>query len=98
MKYYSEISKKFYDNANDCMEAERAELKRQEAVKEAQAKKDADRKAAAAKVDAARKAMVEAQKNYQKELEEFCKIYKTYHFSIDSDEDLPHLFDWFSFL
>lgn len=95
MKYYSETTKKFYDNANDCMEEERALARKQEAEKAAQARKDEERKAAAAKVEAARKALMEAQKNYQKELEEFCKKYKSYHFTINSDEEIPHLWDWF---
>ena len=95
MKYYSETTKKFYDNANDCMEEERALARKQEEAKIAQAKKDEERKAAVAKVDAARKAMVEAQRAYQKELEEFCKVYKSYHFTVNSEEEMPHFLDWF---
>jgi len=98
MKYYSEVTKHYYDNANDCLAEERAELKKQEEAKAAQAKKDAARKDAAAKVDAARKTMVDAQKAYQKALQEFCNTYGAYHYSIDSEDELPHLLDWFNLL
>lgn len=98
MKYFSEVTKRYYDNANDCLAEERAELKKQEEAKAAQAKKDAARKEAAAKVDMARKTMVEAQKAYQQALQEFCKTYGAYHYSVGSDEELPHLFDWFNLL
>ena len=98
MKYYSETLNKVFDTEDACVKAETAELKKQEEAKALQAKKDADRKAAAEKVNAARKEMVEAQKRYYKELDEFCKTYKNYHLTINSDADLPHLWDWFSIL
>lgn len=95
MKYYSEKTQKLYDSEDACVQAETKLQKQQDAAKAEQAKKDAARKEAAAKVEAARQAMVEAQKNYRKELDEFCKQYKTYHYSIKSDDELPHFWDWF---
>lgn len=98
MKYYSTVTKNFYDDEQACLEAEKTELQKREDAKAAQAKKDAVRKNAAAKVDAARKAMLEAQKNYKNVLEDFCKEYGSYHYSVNSDDDFPWLFDWFKLL
>ena len=88
MKYYSEVTKKFYDNSNDCLAAERELLAKQE--KEEYEKK---RQAAERKAEAARKAMNEAQSAYKKELEAFCKKYGSYHYSSKDVSDIPTLFN-----
>lgn len=96
MKYYSEETKKFYDNANDCLAAERELVEKQKKEKMAKEERAAARKIAADKVEAARKVMNEAQSNYKKELEAFCKEYGSYHYSTSSIDDIPHLFDIFN--
>ena len=96
MKYYSDVTKKFYDNANDCLAAEREILAKREKEENEKKRIAAERKAAADKVEAARKAMNEAQSNYKKELEAFCKAYGTYHTTITGTDNIPHLFDIFN--
>lgn len=62
--------------------------------KEAEEKvKAAERKADAEKVEAARKAMVEAQNKYREEIENFCKKWKSYHFSTSDVKEIPTLFN-----
>lgn len=106
MKIYSEQLNKFYDTVAECekaeadykatVEAARIEQERKaELAKKEKEQKMAKRKEAAAKVDAARKAYLEAQHVYREQLEEFVKIYGTYHYSTDNVEEIPSLFDWF---
>jgi len=64
-------------------------------AKEKKEKELAERKAAATQVETARKAYLEAQKAYRKTLEEFCGKYGTYHYSTNSADEIPSLFDWF---
>ena len=93
MKYYSDVTKKFYDNANDCLAAERELIAKQEKEEYEKKRVAAERKAAADKVEAARKAMTEAQSAYKKELEAFCKKYGSYHYSSKNIDDIPTLFN-----
>lgn len=92
MKYYSDVTKKFYENANDCLAAERELLAKQEKEEHEKKRVAAERKAAADKVEAARKVMTEAQSNYKKELEAFCSKYGSYHYSTKDVSDIPTLF------
>lgn len=96
MKYWNEYEQKFYENANDCLAAEREFMAKQQKEKYEKEKAAAARKEAANKVEAARKTMNEAQSNYKKELEAFCKKYGTYHTTITDAESIPHLFDIFN--
>ena len=94
MKYYGERTKKLYETSEEC---EQAELEAQEAEEKAKAEKEqaiAERKADAEKVEAARKAMVEAQQSYAQELNEFCKKYGTYHYTVKNIGEIPSLFSF----
>ena len=75
--------------------------------KEKKEKEAAERKAMAAEVEAARKAMLEvqksckeqidaAQKDYRNKLNAFVKKYGSYHWSSNSADDVPTLFDIFN--
>lgn len=75
--------------------------------KEKKEKEAAERKAMAAEVEAARKAMLEVQKNckeqidaaqkvYQDKINAFVKKYGSYHWSSNSADDVPVLFDIFN--
>ena len=92
MKYWNEYEQKFYENANDCLAAERAFQAKQEKEEYEKKRVAAERKAAADKVEAAHKVMTEAQSNYKKELESFCKKYGSYHYSTKDVSDIPTLF------
>ena len=93
MYYVNEYTNQRYDNANDCLAAEREYQAKQEKEEYEKKRQAAERKAAAEKVEAARKAMNEAQSNYKKEMEAFCKKYGTYHYSSKNVNDIPTLFN-----
>lgn len=102
VKYYSEVTKQEYDSEKACLDAEYAAKKaadeRQKALAAEQAKKNQlaeERKARAAEVEAARKELVKAQKAYREKLEGFCRTYGTYHWSSNSPDDIPTLFNLF---
>ena len=92
MYYVNEYTNQKYENANDCLAAEREYKAKQEKEEYEKKRQAAERKAAADKVEAARKAMNEAQSAYKKELEAFCKKYGSYHQTVKSGE-FPTLFN-----
>lgn len=90
MRYYSELTKKFYDELKECEKAEEA-FKEEKAKKEAEAlQKSTARKEAAKKVEEAYEKVVAAQKEYRKVLSEFCKEHGSFHMTLDKDGIL----DW----
>lgn len=84
VKIYSDVTNKFYDN-------EAAALKAEEEVKKAQDEKTARRKKMAETVDAKRKAYDKARKEYREALDNFCKDYGSYHYTL-ADKDLEDFF------
>ena len=102
MKFYSELINKVYDTEKDCMKAEQeykqaleAKKREEETKKLAEKKKQEKRAAAAKNVEAKREAMTNAQREYREELEKFCKEYGSYHFTTNSFDGIPHLFEFF---
>ena len=102
MKFYSELINKVYDTEKDCIKAEQEykqaleAKKREEEMKKLAEKKKQEKRAAAAKnVEAKREAMTNAQREYREELEKFCKEYGSYHFTTNSFDGIPHLFEFF---
>ena len=79
VKFYSDVTKKVYDNEDECKKAEEALTNRTAARKE-----DAE------KVEVAHKQYVEARKIYENTLSEFCKKYGAYHKTI-TEKDLDEL-------
>lgn len=85
MRYYSELTKCFYDEAKECEKAEKL-FKEEKAKKEAEAlQKSNERKEAAKKVEEAYDKLSAARKEYQKVLSDFCKDYGYYHVSLDKN-------------
>ena len=84
VKIYSDVTKKFYDN-------EAAALKAEEEVKKAQDEKVACRKKMADTVDVKRKAYDKARKEYREALDNFCKNYGSYHYTL-AEKDLEDFF------
>ena len=81
MKFYSDVTKKFYNSADECEKEENAlqvELAAK-AAKEDKLKKE--RKQRAEEVN-------EAYKNYMKLLNNFVKDYGSYHLSLRGDDGL----------
>ena len=68
MKYYSDITKKLYENIEDLKQAE-AEITNKANVR----KQDAE------KVEKAYNAYIDARKEYEKTLTEFCNKHGAYH-------------------
>ncbi len=91
MKYYSEVTKKFYDKIEDCQKEENAILKTQN-------KLAAERKEAANKVDAAYKEYQRAATAYHEELKQFCSKYGTYHRTYSSNELKNDFGDWLAMI
>ena len=109
MKYWSEITKSFYDTEKACLEAEfkvkekqnREKILREKVEREAKEKQEklaAERNTRANEVTEARKAMVAAQSKYREVLEAFVRDYGTYHLSLNGEDAkslIPTLFDNF---
>jgi len=92
MRYYSDVTRKYYESEKACLEAEEAAQKEEAARKEAEAKAVEDRKAAAKKVEDAYAAMLTAQKEYTKLRREFINKYGAFHMTFCSDNS--DSFDW----
>lgn len=102
MKFYSELTKKFYDSADACNTAEK-EFNAAVAEKEKREKElKANRKARADEVSNAYKAVQAAEKNFHKLRDQFIKDYGSFHMTFtntDEDEDVfSSFFDPFRFL
>ena len=102
MKYFSELTNQCYDTIAECQKAEETkkkeieEARRAEEVRKQKEKtRNAEKAEAIKRVETARKAMVEAERAYKDELTSFCKTYGSYHTTVDSFDDLPHLFSMF---
>ena len=107
MKYYSDVTKSFYDTEKACLEAEfkvkeeqnREKIRRERAEREAKEKQErlaAERKARAAEVEEARKAMDVSRSKYAELLQAFCKDYGSYHTTLTNEDAknlIPTLFD-----
>ena len=110
MKYFSEVTRQYYDTEKACLEAEfkvKEEQNRQKILKEKEererkAKQEAlaaERKARANEVEEAHKAMVAAQHKYSEVLEAFCKDFGAFHTTLTRDDAkgvIPTLFDIFN--
>lgn len=107
MKYFSEVTRQYYDTEKACLEAEfkvkeeqnRQKILKEKAAREAKEKQEklaAARKVRANEVEEARKAMVAAQSKYREVLEAFVRDYGTYHLSLNGEDAkglIPTLFD-----
>lgn len=99
MKFYSEVTKGFYDSAKSCEEAEKEYNKALDEKKEKEKALKAKRKVRAKELEDAYKAIKEAEKKYSKLRNQFIKDYGSYHMTFtDSDSDMDaFLFDPFQF-
>ena len=82
MKFYSEVTRKFYETEEACLMAEE-EAKKAEAAAEAEQRRAAEeRKARAEEVEKKRDAYLEARQAYNEAVANFCKDYGAYHCTI----------------
>ena len=87
MKFYSEITRKYYDTADECTTAE---CEYNKAVEEAKAKKEAlvaERKERAKEVENAYAAVRDAEKKYNELRKDFIKDYGSFHMTFSSADD-----------
>lgn len=100
MKFYSDYTKKLYDSVAECEKAENAAKLAAQKKEAEENKKATERKADAAKVEKAMKNVIEARKEYEKELVEFCKKWGAYHKSVkvgNEDKTIESLIDMVNF-
>ena len=96
MKYYSENTRKFYDNEQECAQAEIEYNKKLAAEKAKKEELSNARKTRANEVEEAYKAVLEAQKVYREKLNAFVKDYGSFHMTLKTGEDNPfNLFESF---
>lgn len=96
MRYYSDVTQKFYDTQGECVKAEAEAKQKAEKEKYEKEKKDAERKSRAKEVDEALKAVDAAKKHYAELLEAFCESYGPFHTSLtgeDAKRVIPTAFD-----
>lgn len=86
MKYFSDVTKRFYETEQACIDAEVEVQKAQEAAQAERQKKIETRKQRADEVEAARRKYLEARKTYNEVLTQFCRDYGAYHCSIKDNQ------------
>jgi len=92
MKYYSEITKNYYNTEKECVEAEQ-KIQQQRKEQEAKAKKLVEeKKGRANEVQEAYKALREAQKKYNELKNAFIKDYGYFHMSYYEPDTLGTVF------
>ena len=96
MKFYSEITKSFYDSVESCEEAEKEYNKALDEKKEKEKTLKAERKVRAEELSDAYKAIKEAEKKYSKLRNQFINDYGSYHMTF-IDGDMDTLLDPFRF-
>ena len=84
MRYYSDITKEFYETEKACLKAEHAHTAAARKKEEEERRKSEERKARAQEVETARKALDEARRKYDKLLADFCKDYGSNQYSIST--------------
>lgn len=94
MKYYSEVLRKFYESAEECAKAEKDYFNKAEAEKKEKEQRSAERKARAKEVEDAYKAVADAQRNYRKLRDAFCKDYGSFHMTF-SNSDFEDIYEEF---
>ena len=106
VKYFSDVTKKYYETADAAAKAEHeaemqiaqekalAERKAAE-LKEKKEKEAAERKQMAGEIENARQTMIQAQKAYRDAIEAFVNKYGSYHWSSKNADDIPTLFSSF---
>ena len=90
MRYYSDVTKKFYESADECAKEEKARQVELEKIEAENQKKAEKRKEAAKKVEEAYELYRKAQKDYHDELSKFCETYGSFHMTLGKDD----LIDW----
>ena len=97
MRYFSDVTNKFYDTQGECVAAEHEAALKAEKEKAEKEKIANERKTRAKEVEDARKAMVAARTKYAELLEAFTKDYHVFHQTLtgeDAKKAIPTLFNF----
>ena len=86
MKYYSELTKRFYDSEEACINDERKMREEIEAAENEKRKAEETRRQRTAEVDKARENYINARKQYNEVLSKFCEDYGSYFYSSAADD------------
>lgn len=90
MRYYSDLTKTFYNDIASCEKAEKL-FEEERVRRETETLKKANmRKEAAKRVENAYNNLINAKKTYQEELNTFCKEYGSFHMTVDKN----NILDW----
>lgn len=93
MKYYSEVLNRVFDSEKELVAEEQKAKNAEMEKKILEQKKAEERKNRASEVEKARIAANEAATNYRKLLEDFCKDYGSYHYTIKNFPDDKNLIE-----
>ena len=85
--YVNEYTHEVFDTKEEAVASEKKYLEAQEAKK----RKDSERAERAKELEAAMQKVIEAKKAYRKLLNEFCKDYGAYHYSLKDSDDFFEL-------
>lgn len=85
--YINEYTHEVFDTEKEAMASEKKYLEAQEVKK----RKDSERAERAKELEAAMQKVIEAKKAYRKLLNEFCKDYGAYHYSLKDSDDFFEL-------
>lgn len=95
MKYYSEVTKAFYETEDKCKAAEKAAIEQERKLKKEREEAAAKKKAMETEKEAARKVVLEAFENAQTKLKEYNDKYGALTFSSSIFPKFPWAFlDW----
>ena len=86
MKFYSDYLKTFFDTEKECLDAEAAYEKELKIKEEEKKKAAAERKARAEEIEKVRDEYLEAREKYNSLLNDFCRDYGSYHYSVKGPE------------
>lgn len=95
MKYYSEVTKQFYNSEEECVKAEEVLLEEKRAIEAEKLKLANERKERAAEIEQARDEYLAAREKYNTLVNNFCRDFGSYHYSIKSVDDANDLYNTF---
>lgn len=98
MKYYSELTKKIYDDAEACAQAEKEHIAAEDAARKKAETERAEKKALAKEIEDLLKQHDELGKQISERIVTFNEKYGPFHYTIRDSRDHVSLFDLLDFL
>ena len=98
MKYYSELTKKLYDDAEACAQAEKEHIAAEDAARKKAETEHAEKKALAKEIEDLLKQHDELGKSINERIATFNEKYGPFHYTTCGTKDHVSLFDLLDFL